>query len=113
MWLNKKLTEKKNLTNLMDNENTDVKIKQSAGYKMAFMMFLLFFTAFIAHSIYRLFPTDFSPLNIAACFALFAVYYIGVINIIPIITSKKTVQKKEIKKYTMSKSKNVNNLSAA
>lgn len=113
MWLFNKLTEKKNLTNLMDNENISAKIKQSAGYKMAFVMFLLFFTAFIAHSIYRLFPTDFSPLNILACAALFTVYYVGLLNILPIITHKKASDKKDVKKYTMAKSKNAKNLSAA
>ena len=115
MWLNNNKKEKKDFTKIMDNENTDISIKQSVGYKMAFVMFLLFITAFTAHSIYQLFPTDFNVFKIAACFALFVVYYVLLLNIIPIITGKKAApaQKKEIKKYTMTKNKNIDKLSAA
>lgn len=108
----KETNAKKNLTEIMHNENLSDSFRSSVGYRMAFLMFLLFSTAFTAKSIYVLFPTNFEVLNILVCLTLTVVYFLVLINTLPIILNKKLsmTKSKNTKNFTMTKNKSMNNL---
>ena len=88
MLLNSKLIEG------IETKNSPKNLRRTTGYRLAFVMFLLFFTAFVLHSLYHIYLTDLSTLKVLFYLPLVAIYIVAARKIIPVILQKNPADSK-------------------